>query len=476
MSIDFNSSYTMTINGQAVVGESALEVVNPATAVAFARAPDATQVQLDQAVAAARAAFRSWADRTHAERQAVLQAIAERIDENVENFARLLTREQGKPIDQARKEILVSVLWLRETAKMSLPSKIVEDTPERRIEVRRVPLGVVGAIVPWNFPFSLAVWKIAPALLTGNTLVLKPSPFTPLVTLKLGELLRDVVPPGVLNVVSGGDALGPWMSSHTGIDKIAFTGSTATGKRIMETASRDLKRLTLELGGNDVAIVMPDVNIEKIVPILFLNAFRNSAQICTVTKRMYIHADIYEKLSKALVTYAKAIKLGDGADETTQMGPIQNRPQFERLQKMLKEAREQNLKFLMVGDVPEGKGFFFPITLVDNPPDTARVVTEEAFGPILPLMKFKDIDEVIERANNNPYGLGGTVWSADLGQAKRIAERLQTGTVWINQPIAPSPKAPFAGRKQSGLGIENGAEGLLEYTATQTIMLNTAQP
>jgi acyl-CoA reductase-like NAD-dependent aldehyde dehydrogenase len=191
---------------------------------------------------------------------------------------------------------------------------------------------------------------------------------------------------------------------------------------------------------------------------------------------MYIHADIYEKLSKALVTYAKTIKLGDGADETTQMGPIQNRPQFERLQKMLKEAQEQNLKFLMVGQVPEGKGFFFPIVLVDNPPDTARVVTEEAFGPILPLMKFKDIDEVIERANNNPYGLGGTVWSADTVQAKRIAERLQTGTVWINQPIAPSPKAPFAGRKQSGLGIENGAEGLLEYTATQTIMLNTAQP
>jgi acyl-CoA reductase-like NAD-dependent aldehyde dehydrogenase len=339
--------------------------------------------------------------------------------------------------------------------------------------VHHEPLGVVAAIVPWNFPFLLAIWKIAPALLAGNTLVLKPSPFTPLCALKLGELARDIFPPGVFNVISGEDALGPLMTAHTGFAKISFTGSTAVGKRVMETAAKDLKRITLELGGNDAAIVMPDVNLDKIAQKIFYGAFYNTAQVCIATKRLFIHESIYEALRDRLVAMARATVVGDGSEPDSTFGPLQNEPQYRRVKALIDAARRQGLVLIEGRAVPE-RGYFIPITLVDNPPDNAPVVTEEAFGPVLPLLKFTEVEDVIRRANNTQFGLAGAVWSANIDGAVAIARRLETGTVWINDNFQNAPHIPFSGYKQSGVGVENGQSGLLEFTQLQTIFIPKA--
>lgn len=471
MSIDFTSHYLMTIDGQPTDSGRHLEVINPATEDVIARVPDATREQLDAAVAAARRAFPNWAATPLAERQALVSAISEKILQNLEGFAQLLTREQGKTLDYARYEIGASAAWFGEFAKMAPSETIIEDTPEHLVKTRHVPIGVVGAIVPWNFPVLLAVWKLAPALIAGNTIVLKPSPFTPLTALKLGELINQVLPAGVLNVVSGGDDLGPWISAHPDIDKVSFTGSTATGRRVMESGSRSLKRLTLELGGNDAAIVLPDVDIEETAQKLFWGAFSNSAQFCLAIKRLYIHEDIYEPLSKALVAYARTVKVGDGAAADSQLGPVQNAVQFERLKTLLADVRNNDQKILLGGEVPQGKGYFFPLTIVDNPPEDSRIVVEEPFGPILPLLKYRTVDEAIERANASEYGLGGSVWGKDLAQAEAVAQRLQTGKVWINEIHVLTPYTPFGGHKQSGVGVENGSDGLHEYTNNQTISI-----
>ena len=465
------NSFAMTINGVAVGGASHIDVVNPATGSAFERAPDATPENLDAAVEAARAAFPAWRDTPWSERRAMLTALSEAIKANADELAHLFTSEQGRPLEGARREIQAGAGWLLAVAQADIPVEITEDTDARRVEVHHDPIGVVGAIVPWNFPVLLAIWKIAPALLTGNTMVLKPSPFTPLTMLRIGELSRSILPPGVLNIVTGGDALGPMMTSHPGIDKISFTGSTATGKRVMESASRDLKKITLELGGNDAAIIMPDVDVDAVAEQLFFGAFFNSAQICIATKRMYIHADIYDQLRDRLHAIAQTVSVGDGLQQGSVLGPVQNAPQYARVMDLLRSAEKSGLTLLYGKDVPEGPGYFVPVVLVDNPPEDARVVQEEAFGPILPLLKFNDLDEVIERANNSEYGLAGAVWSKDVEQATRIARRLDTGTVWINQNLQTLPHTPFGGRKQSGVGIENGQAGLMEFTQPKAIYI-----
>lgn len=474
MSIDFTSNYLMTIKGQLVDSERHVGVVNPATEEVIAKVPNASREQLDQAVAAARHAFHGWAATPLVERQALVQRIGERIMEHLEDFAKLLTREQGKTLDYARSEIGGSAFWFGELSKMDPGETVIEDSPEHRVVTRYVPIGVVGAIVPWNFPVLLAVWKLAPALVAGNTVVLKPSPFTPLTSLKLGELINELLPPGVVNVVSGGDDLGPWITSHPDIDKVTFTGSTATGRRVMESGARNLKRITLELGGNDAAIVLPDVDIEATAQQLFWGAFSNSAQFCLAIKRLFIHEDIYEPLSQALAAYARTVKLGDGLDPASQLGPVQNAVQFQRLKDLLADIRSNGQRILLGGEVAEGRGYFFPITLVDNPSDGSRIVAEEPFGPILPLLKYRTVDEVIERANASEYGLGGSVWGKDLELATAVAQRLQAGKVWINEIHVLTPHTPLAGHKQSGLGVENGHEGLREYTMPQTISTRRA--
>lgn len=468
---DFTSDFTMTIDGRAATAATTLPVRNPATDEVFAHAPDAGQGELDLAVAAAARAFPAWAATPVEERRTALRRIAAAITENIQPLARLLVQEQGRPLADALGEIGATAYWATTTADLPLPGE-EKDGPQGRIVTRYVPLGVVGAIVPWNYPILLSMFKIGPALLTGNTLVVKPSPFTPLTSLKLGELLRGVLPDGVLNHVSGGDALGPLLTAHPDIAKISFTGSTATGKRVMASAAETLKRVTLELGGNDAAIVLPDADVEKITEPLFWAAFRNSGQICVATKRVYIHEDIYDRLSAALADYARGVVVGDGLDQRTRLGPVQNRLQYERVKELIADAKATGLHFLTGGDIDETRaGYFVPVTIIDNPPNEARVVTEEAFGPVLPLLKYRDLDDVIARANATTVGLGGSVWSSDVGAATAVAERLEVGTVQINGPASPNPHAPFGGHKQSGLGVENGVDGLIAYTNPKVISI-----
>lgn len=471
---DFDRNYSMTIDGNSVPGKTQIDVINPATGEVFAQAPDCSRDQLDEAVASARQAFRTWKSRPIEERAELLAKAGDVILQHSEELSRLFTKEQGRPTEGAAAEIMMSGQWLKMVSQMRPPVHVSEDSDAQFIETRYVPLGVVCAIAPWNFPVNLAIWKVAPALLAGNTMVLKPSPFTPLCTLKIGELLQEILPPGVLNVISGGDELGPWMTSHPGFAKISFTGSTETGKKVMESAARDLKALTLELGGNDAAIVLPDVDVDEVAQKIFFGAFANSSQICVATKRLYVHESVYDALRDRLVAIAKATKVGDGSEQGTVLGPIQNKRQFDRVMNLLDDARANNLTLIEGADIPDTKGYFVPVTIVDNPPEESRVVQEEAFGPVLPMLKFSDIDDVIDRANDSEYGLAGAVWSKNTDEAMKIARKMETGTVWINQNLNLRPDTPFGGHKASGFGVENGMEGLLEFMAPQAVYVAKA--
>jgi acyl-CoA reductase-like NAD-dependent aldehyde dehydrogenase len=469
----FDSDYRMTIDGRSESAAQTLAVFNPATRAEIARVPDATQRQLDQAVTAARAAYAGWSVSSVETRRAALNAIADVIDGNAEAFMALLTREQGKARAGAEWEVGGSAIWCREIAKQALADEIVEDSADRRVITRFSPLGVVGGIVPWNFPILLAIWKIAPALMAGNTIIIKPSPFTPLCTLKLGELCAAVLPHGVFNVITGGDELGKWMTAHPGIDKIAFTGHTDTGKHVMRSAAGTLKRLTLELGGNDPAIVLPDVDAKAIAPQLFWAAFQNNGQFCNATKRLYVHEDVYDDVLRELVAFVQTVVVGDGADAATHLGPIQNAAQYEKVLEYFDDCRRNGHRFAVGGDInPASPGWFVPVTLVDNPPEDSRIVAEEPFGPILPVLRWRDEQDVIRRANDSRYGLGASVWGQDLGTVQRIGAQLQAGTVWLNEIHQYSPHQAFGGHKESGIGCENSLHGLIEYTNWHTITLN----
>lgn len=466
--------FPMIINGQAVTAQATLDVLNPATEQVTGRIFDCSRTQLDNAVTAARAAFAGWRSTPYTDRQNALRAIAGILMDNIEELKLLLTAEQGKPHAAAEAEIGATAWWISQIADMELPVAITDAMLGQRSVTRQVPLGVVGAIVPWNFPILLAIWKIGPALLTGNSLILKPSPFTPLTTLRLAELLMPVLPAGVLNIISGGDALGPWMTAHPGIDKISFTGSTATGRRVMASAAENLKRLTLELGGNDAAIILDDINVDTIAEPLFWAAFTNSGQVCVAAKRLYVADKVYDDLAAALAKIAKNISVGDGAQQGIMLGPIQNRPQFERVKALIADSRAAGHHFLTGGEIENSAGYFIRPTIIDNPPESSAVVQEEAFGPLVPLIRYYDLDDAIAKANASEFGLAGSVWSSDPDRAQAVAAQLDTGTVWINSAQNLTPFAPFAGAKQSGLGVEGGVDGLLEFTTPQTIHQLTA--
>jgi acyl-CoA reductase-like NAD-dependent aldehyde dehydrogenase len=462
--------FTLTIDGQGVPGEGTFGVVNPATGEVFERAPECSRAQLDAAMAAARRAFRTWS-RDEASRRQALVACAAAVKARVGELAPILTREQGKPLARAAEELLGAAVWFQHTASLAIPVEVVQDDENVRIEVRRRPHGVVGAITPWNFPVLLAVWKIAPALLAGNTVVLKPSPFTPLSTLALGEVLRDALPPGVLNVVSGGDALGSWITAHPAVRKISFTGSVATGKKVAAAAAPDLKRLTLELGGNDAAIVLDDADPNRVAEKLFWGAFANSGQVCSAIKRLYVPERLERPLAEALARVARGVKVGDGLQPDTQLGPLNNRMQFERVCELVDDAVKQGAVVVTGGAPLGGGGYFYAPTLVTGVAEGVRLVDEEQFGPALPILTYRDVDEAVERANATMYGLSGSVWSADPARAAEVAGRLDCGTAWVNQHLAIVPHAPFGGAKWSGIGVENGLWGLLGFTELQTVHL-----
>jgi len=464
------TDYKNLIDGEMVDNGEWLDVLNPANEQVVGRVPACGKNELDRAVAAARRAFKDWKKTSSEERQQVVQGIAAAIKDNADELYRLLTTEQGKPHAQAQQEIYGAAGLAAAQSTLTLDDVINQDDDTRLSRTRRVPVGVVGGIVPWNFPIMMAIQKIVPALVAGCTIVLKPSPFTPLTTLRIAELIKDVVPAGTVNIIAGEDHLGPMITEHPDIDKITFTGSTATGKKIMEGASGDLKRITLELGGNDASIVLPDADVEKVAEQLFWSSFSNAGQVCIAAKRVYIHKDIYDDLSKAIAEYAKTVVVGDGSQQGTGVGPIQNKKQYERVLELVQDAKDNGYKFLTGGDKdPSGTGYYVPITILDNPPEDARIVAEEQFGPVMPLLKFDSVDEVIERANNSEYGLAGAVWTKDTDKGIEIAEQLETGTVWINEFMHLSPFSPFGGHKQSGFGAEYGVDGLKEFTYPQVI-------
>jgi acyl-CoA reductase-like NAD-dependent aldehyde dehydrogenase len=464
------ATHSLVIDGKNVPGTIAFPVINPATGEAFAEAPDCSRAQLDAAMEAAKAAFRPWAG-DEAKRREALIACADLLAAASAEIAPILTQEQGKPLVQAQMEILGASMWFRATAGLEIPVEVLHEDDKQRVELHRKPIGVVGAITPWNFPVILAVWKIASALLAGNTLVLKPSPFTPLSSLEMGRLLQDALPPGVFNVVSGGDQLGAWISGHPAVRKISFTGSVPTGKKIMASAAPDLKRITLELGGNDPAIVLADANPTQIAEKLFAGAFNNSGQICMAVKRVYVEEANFTALVEALADRAQAVVLGDGMETGVTMGPVNNLPQYTRVWDLLESARNDGAEFVTGGKPLDRPGYFIPPTLVTGIEDGSRLVDEEQFGPALPIIPVGSAEEAVERANASHFGLGGSVWTADLDRGAQLASQLDCGTGWVNQHGALTPFAPFGGRKWSGIGYENGKWGLDAFTELQTLAL-----
>lgn len=467
-------NFNLIINGEKVVTENTFPVINPATEELICNCPAASQKHLDEAVSAASAAFISWSQTSDSYRQGVVHELAGVIESNMESLARLITLEQGKAIQGMGSmfEVGGSVAWTHATASLEIPVEVIEENEKYRIELHRRPLGVVGSITPWNFPLMIAVWHIMPALRAGNTVVIKPSALTPLSTLKMVELMNDVLPPGVLNVITGEADMGYAMTIHPGIRKIVFTGSTSTGKQIMSNAAPTLKRLTLELGGNDAAVILPDVNPKDVAEEIFQAAFVNSGQTCTALKRLYVHKDIYETMCTALVEESLKFKVGNGLEEGVLYGPIQNKAQFERICELASDAESAGGRFLTGGAPLPGPGYFFPLTLVADISDGVRLVDEEQFGPILPIIAYSNIDDAIARANSSASGLGGSVWSADEGLAKELACSLDCGTAWVNTHAQMHPNMPFGGVKDSGFGVEFGQQGLEEYLSLQSVFIN----
>jgi acyl-CoA reductase-like NAD-dependent aldehyde dehydrogenase len=463
-----SDSFQMLINGRAESGRSSFDVINPATGEAFARCPKADAVLVDEAVAAAKAAFPAWSRRPIEERAALVNALADRLEQAMEDFARLLTGEQGKPLDQARYEVMGSVFTLRAFAAMRPERKVIKEDGAATVIEHRTPLGVVAAITPWNFPIILLMNKLGPALVAGNTLVAKPAPTTPLTTLKFGEFCRELLPPGVVNIICDENDLGAALTSHPDVAKVAFTGSTATGKKVMQSAATGVKRVTLELGGNDAAIVLDDVDPKVAARKVYDGAMTNAGQICVAIKRAYVPSAMYDAVCDELASLAKAAVVDDGLKQGAQVGPVQNRMQFEKVKEFLVEAAEKG-KILAGGAPLDRPGYFIPPTIVRDLPEDARLVREEQFGPVLPVLKYDRIDDVIARANDSEYGLGGTVWGSDVARAMDVAMQIDAGTVWVNQHLAIDANIPFRGSKQSGLGGELGQDGLHEYTQAHIV-------
>ena len=376
--------------------------------------------------------------------------------------------EQGKPLPEAQGEVAWTEGFLRHYATLELSDRIIQDDEAGYIAVRHRPLGVVVGIIAWNFPLLVACWKIGPAVLAGNAIVLKPAPTTPVTALALGALCRDIFPAGVVNIITDANDLGPHLTAHPDVAKIGFTGSTATGKRIAAGSAEGLKRVTLELGGNDPAIVLEDVDVRETAKAIFGNAFLNAGQVCLAVKRAYVHADIYDAMCAELATLAQAAIVGDGLEQGTQIGPIQNAAQYEKVKGFLDAARADGT-IVAGGQAIERAGYFIAPTIVRDVTDGMKIVDEEQFGPILPVIKFDDVEDVVARANASDYGLGGSVWSANVERAAAIAARIESGQVWVNQHIAIGPHIPMAGFKQSGLGVEQAEEGLAEYSQLQVI-------
>ncbi|KAL5354465.1 hypothetical protein ACLOAV_000554 [Pseudogymnoascus australis] len=449
------STFSNIIAGELRSSDKFHQAVNPSTNKPLPAVPLATAQDLEDAVLAARKAFPGWSGTAWENRGELIAKAVTVLRQNKDSMVKLLIAEGGKPVPR----------------QAPLELRIVEDSDDIQVTLRYVPIGVVGGILPWNMPLVLGANKIGAALITGNCIILKPSPYTPYSVTKFTELVRSIFPAGVIQSLNGDDSMGPAMCKHPGIGKISFTGSTATGKKIMSSASTTLKRVTLELGGNSASIICPDVDVKLVAPQLALGSFFNAGQLCVASKRIFVHKDIYKEFMHEFTEHVKGWKTGPmsstNADASVTMGPVQNAMQYDIVNKIFRDSQERGHKFALGGHIGEGQGLVIPPTIVDNPPDNSMVVEMEAFGPIVPVLSWSEEDEVISRVNNTDTGLGGAVWSNDLARATRLAARIEAGTVWINGWERPLHEAYFSGHKQSGIGGEGGREGLLPYCNAQ---------
>ncbi|XVQ06409.1 aldehyde dehydrogenase family protein [Spirillospora sp. CA-255316] len=461
--------FSQTINGVAAPTPSTFDVINPATGAAFAQAPECTAEQVEEVMNAAQEAFKTWR-MSKEQRRAALIAAADVIDANAERLTDVLVAEQGKPRSDAAIELMAGGMVFRYYADLDVPPEVLQDDETAYCAVVRKPIGPVVAITAWNIPIILATCKIAPLLAAGNTVILKPSPYTPLTTLLLGELLREVFPPGVLNVVSGGSSFGPQLTEHPLTRKITMTGSVATGKKVAAAAAADIKRVTLELGGNDAAIVLDDADPTVIAERLFWGGFRNSGQLCIAAKRVYVHESIIEAVTEQLVALAENVQVGDGMAADTLMGPLQNAPQLAKVGELVEDAVSQGAKVVAGGRRLDRPGYFYAPTILTGARHGMRVVDEEQFGPVMPLISYSDLEEVIELANDTHFGLGGSVWTSNTARGSEVAARLDAGMVWVNtHSDNVFPTQPFGGVKWSGVGLEMGTWGYIAATDAQVI-------
>ncbi|WP_144775418.1 aldehyde dehydrogenase family protein [Marinobacter maritimus] len=465
-------TYRNTLNGTLVDPVSCYEIFNPANGQSLGMAPESDEQEVDRAVQSAKLAQNSWAKQGDKERRDVINRVAQILEENSDYLAELITREQGKPLSGpgSRFEMQACVGWTQVPASLDLPPEIVYEDDERKDTLHRVPLGVVAAIAPWNWPLMIAIWQIIPAIRMGNAVVLKPSEYTPIATLEMVRLINQVLPAGVLNTVTGDGSIGSKLTHHPEINKIMFTGSESTGRRIIEASAKNLSPITLELGGNDAAIVMPGTNVKNIANDLFWGAFLNMGQTCACIKRLYVHEDDYDAVMAELSAIASQMKIGDGMDESVLVGPLQNKMQFEKVQELVSDAKTSGCDVREFGEVPD-QGYFMPLTLVGDIKDGQRLVDEEQFGPALPIIRYRDLEDAVESANGLDAGLGASLWADKPAEASKLATRLEAGTVWINQHGAIHPMVPFGGNKASGYGVEFGIEGLKAVTQSRVVSL-----
>jgi len=464
----------MIIGGRQVAGSKAFDVINPFDESVVGQAPSCSREELDEAVKEARKAFPAWSSKTFEERKEYLGKMSQVLADNADSLIELLVKEQGKGLPQAKGELLGSQGWLKAAMRLDNPNKLHAEDEKKKIHKVYRPLGVVGCITAWNFPLSLIHFKISSALLSGCTVIVKPSEHTPLASLEAIRLFNEVLPPGVLSIVTSEKGeLGAWMVEHPGIDKISFTGSTPTGKKIMETAAKTLKRVTLELGGNDPAIVLKDVDPKKAAKGLFGAAFGNSGQICIAAKRVYVDEAIYEDTLQALAEIAKNAPFGNGLEKDVVFGPLNNAMQYDKVRELLIDALDNGAE-MVCGEVPparggSSKGFMIKPVVLRNVKEGMRIVDEEQFGPVLPVMSYKTIEEAVDRANDSEYGLGASVWTKDLDRGEEIANQLHAGTVWVNTHSEIDGSIAFGGAKCSGVGFEGGDEGLLAFMQLHVI-------
>jgi len=461
-------------------GLDRMEIRNPATGEVVDTVPACGPGEIDEAVAVAAEAFARWREVPAARRGELLGAAARNVAAHTEALAPLLTSEQGKPLRESRMELQRFVATLEHYAGLArnLRGGYVSDLDEgaHGLIIRR-PLGVVGAIVPWNFPTTLLGNKLGPALVTGNTVVAKPADTTPLTTLRIAKLLRDGgLPDGVVNVVPGaGPHAGAALVAHPDVRKIAFTGSTPVGKATMATATDSLKRVTLELSGSDPFIICDDADLPRAISAASAGRFFNCGQACLAVKRVFVFASVADEVIDGLVAKAAKLRLGPGTLPGVMVGPLHGERQRALISDQVADAVDRGAKLLHGGQRPEGEPFdsgsFYSPTLLLDPPTDSRVAVEETFGPVLPIWRVADLDEALERANSSVYGLGSSVWTRDLARAEEAAHRLDCGYTWVNSPTKVYDELPFGGLKQSGYGKEHGNEALDYYTETKSVVV-----